>query len=220
MKQRNRGQKLLIAAGMMILIAASFFILVDIAMKPTIIAMSEAKVEYIAILAMNNSVSDVLGSDIKYTELTDVILDKDGKISLIQYDTILINKLARETSTMAQNEIRSLGEEGISVPMGSVTRSKILSGYGPNIKVRMIPVGAVSVDFTDEFISAGINQTRHKIYLLLKTQVRIVVPLGSEVINVSTRVPISESIVVGDVPHTYVNVVDENQMLNLLPIGE
>lgn len=218
MKQRNRGQKFLIVIGIIVMVISLLFILVDRAIKPTIIAMSEAKVEYIAILAMNNSVSKVLDSDINYTQLSNVILDKNGKISLIQYDTIIINKLARETSTLAQDEIRSLGEEGITVPLGSVTRSKILSGMGPDIRVRMIPVGSVSVDFTDEFHAAGINQTRHKIYLLLKTQVKIVVPLGSEVINVSTRVPISESIIVGDVPQTYVNVADEDQMLNLVPI--
>lgn len=218
MKQRNRGQKFLIVISIIVMVISLLFILVDRAIKPTIIAMSEAKVEYIAILAMNNSVSKVLDSDINYTQLSNVILDKNGKISLIQYDTIIINKLARETSTLAQDEIRSLGEEGITVPLGSVTRSKILSGMGPDIRVRMTPVGSVSVDFTDEFHAAGINQTRHKIYLLLKTQVKIVVPLGSEVINVSTRVPISESIIVGDVPQTYVNVADEDQMLNLVPI--
>ncbi len=218
MKQRNRGQKFLIVIGIIVMVISLLFILVDRAIKPTIIAMSEAKVEYIAILAMNNSVSKVLDSDINYTQLSNVILDKNGKISLIQYDTIIINKLARETSTLAQDEIRSLGEEGITVPLGSVTRSKILSGMGPDIRVRMTPVGSVSVDFTDEFHAAGINQTRHKIYLLLKTQVKIVVPLGSEVINVSTRVPISESIIVGDVPQTYVNVADEDQMLNLVLI--
>lgn len=187
MKQRNRGQKFLIVIGIIVMVISLLFILVDRAIKPTIIAMSEAKVEYIAILAMNNSVSKVLDSDINYTQLSNVILDKNGKISLIQYDTIIINKLARETSTLAQDEIRSLGEEGITVPLGSVTRSKILSGMGLDIRVRMIPVGSVSVDFTDEFHAAGINQTRHKIYLLLKIQVKIVVALGSEVINVSTR---------------------------------
>ncbi|HOB19880.1 MAG TPA: sporulation protein YunB [Candidatus Atribacteria bacterium] len=218
MKQVKIGRKLLIITLIVIGASIVVFVLIDIGIKPTIIAMSEAKVEYIAILAMNNAVNKILGSDIKYTDLTDVLLDKDGKISMIQYNTILINRLARETSTLAQDEIRSLGEEGVTVPLGSITRSKILSGLGPNIKVRIIPVGAVSTDFTDEFQQAGINQTRHKIYLQLRTQVRIVVPLGSETINVSTRVPISESIVVGDVPNTYVNVANEDQMLNLIPI--
>jgi len=194
------------------------FILIDTGIKPTIIAMSEANVEYIAVLAMNNAVSQILGSNIKYTDLTDIMTDKDGKISMIQYNTILINTLARETSTLAQNEIRSLGEKGISVPLGSITKSKLLSGRGPNIKVKIIPVGSVSTNFSDEFRQAGINQTRHKIYLELKTQVRIVVPLGSDIISVSTRVPITETLIVGDVPDTYVNVQDEEQMLNLVPI--
>jgi sporulation protein YunB len=198
----------------------SAFLLIDWGIKPTIIAMSEAKVEYIAVLAMNNAVSQILGSNIKYTDLTDVLTDKDGKITMIQYNTILINTLARDTSTLAQDEIRSLGAEGISVPLGSITKSKILSGRGPNINVKIIPVGSVSTDFTDEFKQAGINQTRHKIFLTLKTQVRIVVPLGSDIIDVSTRVPIAETIVVGDVPDSYVNVDNEDQMLNLIPDGD
>ena len=104
--------------------------------------------------------------------------------------------------------------------MGSITNSKLLSGRGPDIKVRIIPVGSVSTDFSDEFIQAGINQTRHKIYLELKTQVRIIVPLGSDIINVSTRVPITDTIIVGDVPDSYVNVDNEDQMLNLVPDGD
>ena len=57
MKQRNQGQKFLIVIGIIVMVISLLFILVDRAIKPTIIAMSEAKVEYIAILAMNNSVS-------------------------------------------------------------------------------------------------------------------------------------------------------------------
>lgn len=216
---RLRIRNRLIAVFILILVSCLLiFLLIDLGIKPTIIAMSEAKVEYIAVLAMNNAVSQILGSNIKYTDLTDVLTDKDGKISMIQYNTILINTLARETSTVAQDEIRSLGAEGIKVPLGSITKSKLLSGRGPDIKVKIIPVGSVSTDFSDEFKQAGINQTRHKIFLTLKTQVRIVVPLGSDIIDVSTKVPISENIIVGDVPDTYVNVADEDQMLNLVPI--
>ena len=93
-----------------------------------------------------------------------------------------------------------------------------MSGWGPNIKVKIIPVGSVSINFSDEFKQAGINQTRHKIYMEMQTQVRIVVPLGSDIINVATKVPITETIIIGDVPDTYVNVDNEDQMLNLVPI--
>ena len=220
MRRIGVKSKLIIIIISIMAFILSAFLLIDWGIKPTIIAMSEAKVEYIAVLAMNNAVSQILGSNIKYTDLTDVLTDKDGKITMIQYNTILINTLARDTSTLAQDEIRSLGAEGISVPLGSITKSKILSGRGPNINVKIIPVGSVSTDFTDEFKQAGINQTRHKIFLTLKTQVRIVVPLGSDIIDVSTRVPIAETIVVGDVPDSYVNVDNEDQMLNLIPDGD
>ena len=93
--------------------------------------MSEAKIEYIAVLAMNNAVSKILGSDIKYTDLTNILTDKDGKIAMIQYNTILINTLARETSTLAQDEIRSLGAEGIDIPLGSITKAKYCQAGGP-----------------------------------------------------------------------------------------
>jgi sporulation protein YunB len=210
--------KLLITICILFFIAILVFILIDTGIKPTIIAMSEAKVEYIAVLAMNNAVSKILGSNVKYTDLNDILTDKDGRITMVQYNTILINTLARETSTLAQDEIRSLGAEGIYIPLGSITKSKLLSGRGPDIKVKIIPVGSVSINFSDEFKQAGINQTRHKIYMEMKTQVRIVVPLGSDIIDVATRVPITETIIVGDVPDTYVNVDNEDQMLNLVPI--
>jgi sporulation protein YunB len=213
----NVRARLIMILFSLLLTALLLFILIDAGIKPAIIAMSEAKVEYIAVLAMNNAVNEILGTNIKYTDLTDVLTDKDGKITMIQYNTILINTLARDTSTLAQNEIRSLGAEGITVPLGSITNSKLLSGRGPDIKVKIIPVGSVSTNFSDEFKQAGINQTRHKIYLELETQVRIVVPLGSDIINVSTRVPITETIIVGDVPNSYVNVDNEDQMLNLIP---
>lgn len=218
MKGLTLAHKLLLSVVIVIVLGILAFILVDWGIKPSIIAMSEAKVEYIAVLAMNNAVSKILGTNIKYTDLTDILTDKDGRIAMVQYNTILINTLARETSTLAQNEIQSLGEEGISIPLGSVTKSKLLAGKGPDIKVRIIPVGSVSTNFSDEFEQAGINQTRHKIYLTLKTRVRVVIPLGSDVIDVSTKVPITETIIVGDVPQTYVNVANEDQMLNLIPI--
>ena len=119
--------KLFVTSLILILTVILVFILIDTGVKPTIIAMSEAKVEYIAVLAMNNAVSQILGSNVKYTDLTDILTDKDGRITMVQYNTILINTLARETSTLAQDEIRTLGSEGIRIPVGSITKSNCYS---------------------------------------------------------------------------------------------
>ena len=44
---------------------------------------------------------------------------------------------------------------------------------GPKIQVRILPVSAVTAAFSTEFESAGINQSRHKIYLSLDATVRL-----------------------------------------------
>jgi hypothetical protein len=48
-------------------------------------------------------------------------------------------------------------------------------------------------------------------------QVRIVIPTGAARIDVSVETPISETIIVGGVPQTYINVDETDQMLNLIP---
>lgn len=219
MRRRRGTYTIFIIISMALAIALIIFLIIDRGIKPTVIAMSEAQVRYIAIKAMNNAVKKVLNSDIKYTDLINVMTDRNGKISLIQANTIRMNALATETSSLAQEEIRSMGAEGIYIPLGSIFNSKILAGLGPRIKVTIIPIGSVAIDFATEFENAGINQTRHKIYMVMEANVRIVVPLGSDTANIKTRVPITETIIVGDVPDYYINVegTKEEDILNLVP---
>ena len=87
---------------------------------------------------------------------------------------------------------------------------------GPQIRVSVVPVGSVTTRFVTSFESAGINQTRHEISLEASVLMRIVVPAGSNSVSVSTYVPIAESIIVGEVPESYVHV-PEDELLNLIP---
>ena len=193
------------------------FIILEKGIKPTVIAMSEAKVEYMATIAMNNAVKQTLGSDIKYTDLVNILTDNNGNITMIQANTVRMNNLAAEASSSTLVEITKMGDQGIEVPLGSIFNSRILAGMGPNIKIKIIPVGSVSHEFDTEFENAGINQTRHKIFLNMRAQVRVVVPLGSDIVTVSTKVPISETIIVGEVPDYYVNVDNKGKILYLIP---
>ena len=85
----------------------------------------------------------------------------------------------------------------------------------PSIRVKIIPQGSVTVDYATEFESTGINQTRHRIYIIVNTDIKMIVPLVSENIRVTTNIPIAETIIVGDVPESFVNV-PEDDMLELL----
>ena len=206
-----------LTVGAIILITVLIFLFVDQAVTPTIVVMSEAKVRYITVSAMNEAVKQILGDGIIYTDLINVRVDNEGKIAMMQANTIKMNILATDTSRIAQEKISTMGAEGIRIPLGAIFGSELVAGLGPRINVEMIPIGAVATDFATEFEHAGINQTRHLIYLVMNAQVRIVVPLGSELINISTRVPVTETIIVGEVPQNYFNTDMMNEGFPLMP---
>ena len=56
------------------------------------------------------------------------------------------------------------------------------------------------------FESAGINQTRHRIYLEIKSKMGVVAPFVSKRVEVINEVNIAETVLIGDVPETYYNL--------------
>ena len=91
-----------------------------------------------------------------------------------------------------------------------------MTGRGPQVKVKFEPVGSVTTDFMTEFEDAGINQTRHKVYLVFNAAVRILIGNASQTVEISTQVLIADTIIIGDVPQNYFQGT-EDQLINLLP---
>ena len=98
-----------------------------------------------------------------------------------------------------------------------MVRSDLFSGMGPSVTVYVSPIGNVSTAYVSEFVSAGINQTRHRIYLEIICDVAIVMPAGNHDTQILTPIIVSECIVVGQVPNSYVYVDETDKMLNLIP---
>jgi sporulation protein YunB len=163
----------------------------------------QAKAILLATQAINDVVDDV-GKNIDPQLMINVKVDSRGRVVLIQPNTMEFNKIAADTTIKVQDSLRSISDEHIEIPVGQILGSQLLASVGPKIKVTVIPIGTVQVKVVDKFEQAGINQTRHMVYLMVTTQIRIVVPLVSKSVNVNTQVPISEYVVVGEVPSTYV----------------
>lgn len=194
------------------------FLFIDYNINPAIITFSQAKIQAIAITSLSDAVKKTLGTNVKYTDFVNVLTDKDGNVAMIQANTMKMNDLASQVSDMAQETIQSKGDQGIDIPLGTITGSKLLAGMGPKIRVKIISFPAVSTDFDSELESSGINQTRHKIFLTLRARIRIAIPLNTADIDIDTRVPVTETIIVGDVPQTYINVDETDKMLRLVPV--
>jgi sporulation protein YunB len=70
----------------------------------------------------------------------------------------------------------------------------------------MQPAGSVNTTYRSDFKSAGINQTRHIIYLDVTINLQVVIPLARNSISTKSSIPIAESIIIGKVPGTYANL--------------
>ena len=86
---------------------------------------------------------------------------------------------------------------------GNFTGNSLFSGIGPNIKIRVMPAGTVTTEFKTEFLSAGINQTRHRVYVSVVCHMRVVAPFASDNVVVDNSVTVAETILIGEVPSYY-----------------
>lgn len=181
------------------------------------LSLAQANARTLAVTVLNDAVEQVVRSGVSYDELIHVTQGADGQVSLLQADTTAMNRLAADAIALAQAQLESTDNQFVQVPLGSALGLTLLAGSGPKIYVQILPVGAISSRFDTEFQSAGINQTRHRIFLTLTAAVRLVIPTGAKTIEASTQVAVAESIIVGQVPDSFVDVADNEDMLNLIP---
>ena len=71
------------------------------------------------------------------------------------------------------------------------------------VRVRMQSVGSSSAHFENAFTSAGINQTKHQIYLVVDVYVSILLPGFSTTTKFSNTYAVAETVIVGSVPENY-----------------
>lgn len=206
-RRRRFGSKVI---SFLMLTGLLFLIYVlNATLRETLYEMAEVRAVQLATDAINNAVRMKMAEqDGHYQELVEIHKDSSGRIVLVEANAVMINKMASETTLAAQSALAGMRGETLVIPVGQITGIDFLSNLGPGIKVQIVPLGTVRVDVRDRFEQAGINQTRHYIYLDYDTEVRIVIPLKSGRARVATQVQVSESIIVGDVPGTFVSLPD------------
>ncbi len=215
-KRRRTKKRVLITAASLVILLIVVALVLSANMRPAMIALAEARIRSVATRAMNEAILNGMQDSESFTKLLDVRTDENG-VYLIKTDTRLMNLIAAECTKDAQERITKMGEQGVTVPFGTITGISFLSGRGPYFKVVFTPIGSVISEFRSETSTSGINQTLYRIYLTLTASVRLVLPGVSQGISVSYEAAIAESIIVGDVPQVYTNVANEEDLLNLVP---
>ena len=215
-KSLKRKQKIAKIFIIMVIAFSTFKIVLD-AISPIFNALCEDKAKSIATIISNNEATNVM-KDHTYDELFTIEKDNDGNITMIKSNVIPINEIISDVAVKIQNLINERGKENIKITIGSFTGSKLLSGRGPGIPIKISSIGNVETDLRSEFSAQGINQTLHRVYLQVDCEVSILTPYNTISEKVSNQVLLIENVIVGKIPNTYYNLdgIDSSNVLDII----
>ena len=200
-KSRIRRRVILIAAAILLIV---LLVCMHLNVTRVLTSAAEAQLRARAATAVNEAVFMTLSDGgVRYSDLVHVERGADGDIQALTCDAVEINRIARETAYQAQALLQSMSDEGIAVPLGAFTGIEAWAGFGPEIHMEIIPVAEVACRFVSGFESAGINQTKHSVYLEVVFEMSVVMPAKTHRFSAISQVLISESILVGEVPNVY-----------------
>ena len=200
-KRRRRRRFALLVLLAMILAAA---LGIQFRIRPMLRAIAEIQVVNAASSALAGAVNRQMAEGTAdYGGLISFEKDNEGKITAVKSNMAEFNRLQSAIIDEVLEKLSEVTTKELSVPVGTLLGSPFLAGRGPLIRVRMQSVGSSSAHFENAFTSAGINQTKHQIYLVVDVYVSILLPGFSTTTKFSNTYSVAETVIVGSVPDNY-----------------
>ena len=140
---------------------------------------------------------------IQYDRIVYFEKDLDGRITALKTNMSEINRLKTDILNIINDEILALDTADIGIPLGSLLLPELFSGKGPAIPVHILSIRNSDATFASEFSHAGINQTLHQLTMEVSVDVSVLVLAKTESFTVTSQVVVAETVIVGDVPQTY-----------------
>lgn len=161
---------------------------------------------------VTNSTSDLINDaidrqielgNIQYDRMIYFEKDLDGRITAVKTNMSEVNRLKTDILNLINDEILSLDTTNLGIPLGSLVLPEFFSGKGPNIPIKIISIRNSDASFSSSFSEAGINQTLQQLTMHVQVDVTVLVLGETESFTVTSEVVVAETIIVGQVPETY-----------------
>ncbi|MGN0452686.1 MAG: sporulation protein YunB [Ruminococcus sp.] len=207
-KKTSKLKKILLAVSAILLILCiGFFAIFEYKARDLVHNLVGNELEIQAMSSIDSAVGEVLDEvDVQYDSLIIANFSESGSITSLQTDTSAVNKLKSELSLRITDKIRKDQKVTVGVPAGAFTGLVLLSDFGPDIKVSLTLGGSVTITIKSDFSSAGINQTLHRIYLLVSADVSLTCPIIDYDTKFETEYELCQTVIVGATPQFYGNI--------------
>ncbi len=202
-KKRRRRRLLLIIP---LLVLTGLILLVELHLSPYIRELARNQAVNAASNAITEAVSEMLRKgDTDFSRV--IVLEKDveGHITALRTDMGQVERMKIEVLGALDGLIDQINTQQMGIPLGNLLLPDLLAGTGP-----VLPVKAVSTvsnaDFFSDFSEAGINQTLQTLKVKFTISLTILTTVGYESVDVDSDVMVAQTVIVGRVPETYVNL--------------
>ena len=189
----------LVAAGVMLCAVR----VTERALRPVLAAAARYQVRSQVTAAVEQwAARDLQERGVDYSDFVTITRNEAGEITALSADRAQLNLLRAELSAHLLERLEDSQLE-LTVPVGSLLPIEPTWARGPELHLRALALGTASAEFESEFTSAGINQTRHRLWLRLSVPVTVLLPGGGEEVAVDSRLCVAETVIVGQVPQTW-----------------
>lgn len=200
-----------------IIVIVTITIIVIRSVTPVFNRLCSDKAKSAATIITNEETTNAI-KNYKYSDFIIIHKDENGNILMLESNMKNINDVISDVAYRIQTTINDTQDEDVTISLGSFTGISILSGRGVKVPIRISTIGNVKTNVKSEFISQGINQTLHRLYLEIECEISVLTPFNTINEAIDNQLILAENIIVGEIPNAYYNIsgVTESDAMNLM----
>lgn len=212
---KRKWLKLLIT--FILLIIFTFIILVFLSNKvmPFYMNYSEAEMKRVVTTIINKSVTEEVTNQLEVDSLFVLKKENDNTI-IVDFDPVIVNRVMSKISDVVYNNLKliskkdkltlekyNLDESYFYIPSGIIFNTTMLNNVGPRIPINLEIISSVNPNLKTEVTEYGINNSLIEVYINVIVDVKMILPMYANTMQIVVVVPLAVKLIQGEVPKYY-----------------
>ena len=212
---KRKWLKLLIT--FILLIIFTFIILVFLSNKvmPFYMNYSEAEMKRVVTTVINKSVTEEVTNQLEVDSLF-VLKKENNNTIIVDFDPVIVNRVMSKISDVVYNNLKliskkdkltlekyNLDESYFYIPSGIIFNTTMLNNVGPRIPINLEIISSVNPNLKTEVTEYGINNSLIEVYINVIVDVKMILPMYANTMQIVVVVPLAVKLIQGEVPKYY-----------------
>lgn len=197
-------RRILCLTAVLALLAVAVLLVLRTKYRKVLTELAQTQVKNVTSDLINDAVDrEIAEGTIQYDRLVYFEKDLEGRITALKTNMGEINRLKTETLALINQEILDMDSSALGVPIGSLVLPEVFAGRGFSIPIEILAIRNSDASFSSSFSQAGINQTLQQMKMDVFVDVTVLILGSTESFTISSQVVVAETVIVGQVPNTY-----------------